>query len=212
MLYYVFILISITAAQMCSPPCGPDATCLRNTESNLYGCYKLSCEVEWNFGKPRKCSVRHKKHCRETGQHVSDPSECCDGVAAVHAYSKDQRACGLKCVRTKCDRTKGCSKNIDCEGVEECIDGTCEVPIPGVECGICGKPPINGRCCYQGVIDPSGTCFCPDNDGYCTKNMDCFGHGFLRNKCCGNKCCPKDKCKHGMCQIVLPQPILDIDD
>ncbi|KAJ2957544.1 hypothetical protein NQZ79_g6771 [Umbelopsis isabellina] len=199
------------AAQMCYPPCGPDATCLRNMESNLYGCYKLSPEVVWKFGAPRKCAVRHRDNCKETDQRVSDPSECCDGVAAVREDDKDERTCGLRCVQTNCDTTKGCSNNGDCQDYEECIDGTCEVPIPGVECGICGKPPINGRCCYEGVIDPSGKCFCPDNNGYCTKHIDCYGHGFVRNKCCGNKCCPRDKCIKGVCRIAIPQPIL-VDD
>lgn len=70
---------------------------------------------------------------------------------------------------------KSCNSDLNCDGSEICIKNICKNDEPGINCGNCGKSPINGRCCGKGIIDnikKTGLCYCGESGG-CKEKRDC---------------------------------------
>jgi hypothetical protein len=205
----LFLLCVIKAAvAQCPTACNSNEKCLRDYETGVYSCITIDCKgkafnqdgMARQYGTLRKCGGTQPSPCYGSNGQVTDVSQCCAGVGFQQFTDLKMTKCSLVCIdATSCDVSEGCAGNINCPGVEECIDGKCVIPIPGTQCGECGKLPINGRCCGSGVKDHDGTCYCATGKkdchaaDRCTANFDCCDDG----QCCRSGTCYENG---GSCQ------------
>lgn len=198
----VLLLLGAVAAQTtCTTPCGPNEKCLLPFGTNEYKCINLQKVGNGKYGALRKCITPLKAGCKgSNGKNINDSSECCAGIALNGRINKTDY--GLRCIdATKCDKSEGCSANIQCPYYEDCINNKCVTPKPGVDCGECGQSPIQGKCCGSGVRGQDGKCFCGTSGSSCTNDSDCLGgSGGSDRICCGEKCCARSQCESGTCK------------
>lgn len=200
MKFLAFLLLGAVAAQStCTIPCGSNEKCLLRPDANEYNCFNLQ-KNSGDFGILRKCTTPSKNGCRGSNTPVDDPSECCSGIAYV-MYVSSIKDFGLGCRNAvQCDRSEGCTVNVQCPDSQYCIKNKCVTPKPGIDCGECGKLPIEGRCCGSGIRGRDGNCYCVSGSSSCTNDSDCLGgSGGLDRICCGGKCCGRSSCRSGSC-------------
>jgi hypothetical protein len=202
-LYIVFIITCTvgTVLSQCSPSCTNNQRCLKDYESGTYSCITVNCKgnafnqygIARDYGHLRKCREAEPPNCKGSNTKVEFPYQCCSGIAFQQFTDLKMTKCSLVCDHAvRCDASEGCGASIHCPGVEECIDNKCVIPKEGVQCGACGKAPINGRCCGEGIHD-NGICSCSSGSSACTGEADCVGTGNGHMVCCDGKC-KKDSC------------------
>ncbi|CAO3634739.1 unnamed protein product [Cunninghamella echinulata] len=189
MKFVILFAIPFAIVQAQCPNC--TNKCLRDCYSRQYECvdpnnYKnAAC-----YGTRRKCNVPEPSECKPSDSFVGDPSQCCIGIASPTFVGPGKPEV-LQCSLNNCDLSDGCRSSLDCPGKEDCINAKCVTLTPGVQCGECGKAPIQGQCCEGTYHD--GVCLCASSDDICSGESDCIGKGDGHWVCCDGRC-KKDTC------------------
>lgn len=102
------------------------------------------------------------------------------------------RCCANSEMETNGICSSACENGLDCVDPFHCINGHCRKLQPGVSCGVCGKLPINGKCCENGIVDnvkKTGLCIC--NIPKCIYTKDCPNYN--HSTCCKGQCEPRNQ-------------------
>lgn len=203
----------------CGGRCVDPALCCQSTEdcNNCQACVGGACQAnpEQDGAKCADCMLCAGGECRIPEDDFCDDHQICrpeNGRCCEKCRGGECCAIGEVCInpggseeKSCCNTARGepCGSNGDgtyracCEsGVEECIQGACELKLPCPGGGFAAQ----GLCCEGGQAPcwgPNGP-FCPPLGHTCCGATSCDG----TQRCCDevkSLCCPKGQCAAGQC-------------
>ncbi|KAI9306478.1 hypothetical protein BJ944DRAFT_238716 [Cunninghamella echinulata] len=108
-------------------------------------------------------------------------------IGQADLYDQGKNVIALICSQGSDFCINGCEASHNCPGIDFCSGGKCVSEEPGINCGDCGKLPINRKCCGRGVPGDNGVCCCVTGSKSCkevgyeyTVNLNCCNDG----RCC----------------------------